>query len=641
MVGAFGLDFGTSNSLVAHVRDGQLVRSFVDRDRNNMPHPSVVWYRAADVKVGFEARDELDGGAEAISGDFVRSPKRLLGGSATIELPGRKLSCWDPAARVLTLLKGYVATQTQADQLEMAVFTVPVSFNGAARYDLRQAAYEAGLRITCFVHEPLAALYAHLRASEGWRRRLAELNNCYVLVFDWGGGTLDLTLCQVSGQTLRQVANRCNSEVGGDRFDERIRNYVRQRHAEEHGLDDVRASERPNMAIKLLRACESAKIDLSTNASYPLLLRAYLDRSVSGRDLKITLSRDELDNVARPLVEEGVAEIERLLEEAGVSKEAVEFCLPIGGTVKMPSINSRIGQLFRGRVERTDYPERLIAEGAAWIAFDGALPTMAKPLEVEDASGSFVTILEAGAAMPFEGKSILIENSQFYCADPRDGIAVFRFVRPRRYGRHARSESRIAYASAIVQVDPWQQPLVERIILSGEIDDDYVLSLAIESTGRKHVQKLEIAELEFALQIGGERSVDAAEEEKQGLDVGSIDGAWQRTARRGRRPFLRSNVTDDQSAKHMVAGDIVRDYWPSALDKRNSSRQRRRQNAEAIYYQVCATCGRTAYVLTAEGCHKCGGTHSPDLALELAARRRTEASARMQKAIAEERQQTP
>jgi actin-like ATPase involved in cell morphogenesis len=641
MASAFGIDFGTSNSLVAHVRDGRVVRSFVDRNQNNMPHPSVVWYRAADVSVGFEARGELDGGSEAIAGDFVRSPKRLLGQEDAITLPGRKLSCWDPAAQVLAYLKAHAMAENKSEVLERAVFTVPISFDGQARHDLRQAALEAGIKITYFVHEPLAALYAHLRAAEDWRRRLAELNGAHVLVFDWGGGTLDLTLCQITGLTLRQVANRGNSAVGGDRFDESLRSYIRQKHADQFGLSDVRSLERPNMAVKLLRSCENAKIDLSSKIEHALLIRNYLDQPLPARDLKVTISRNESENILGSLVEEGIAEIERLLEEAGISKESVEFCLPIGGTVNMPAIYSRIEQYFRGRVQRTDNPERLIAEGAAWIANDGAHPATAKSLEIEDASGSFATILEAGRRMPFEGESVPIANSHFYCADPRDGIAVFRFVRPRRFGKHARSEQRVAYANTIVEVDPFQRPLVERITLTGEIDDDYVLALRIESTGRRHVTQVQIADIEFALRVGGDVPGETTPDDDQGSSKKTESISWQRSARIRRRPFLRSNITEHQSAIYMVPGDIVRNYWPNALDTRRTSDQNARQIAEALYYQVCATCARTTYELTAEGCADCARRRNPDLAPEAASARRARAVALMKKAIDEETGQGP
>jgi molecular chaperone DnaK len=191
----FGLDFGTTNSLLSVIgRDGRPIHLTDEKDR---PHPSVVWYRGGDVIVGRRARENLDGGAEAITGSFVRSPKRLLDQDAPIHVGGRDLDPRDVVAEVLQFLREDAATgQPVKRQVERAVMTIPVKLDGAGRRRLREAAKKAGIGIVQFVHEPLAALYAYLRSTTDYRRRLAELDGCRILVFDWGGGTLDLTLAK-------------------------------------------------------------------------------------------------------------------------------------------------------------------------------------------------------------------------------------------------------------------------------------------------------------------------------------------------------------------------------------------------------------------------------------------------------------
>src|SRR5262249_30556777 len=154
--------------------------------------------RGSEVIVGRKARENLDAGAEAITGSFVRSPKRLLDQDAPIHVGGRDLDPRDVISEVLRFLRNDAATeQPVTHQLDRAVMTIPVKLDGAGRRRLREAARKAGIGIVQFVHEPLAALYAYLRSKADYRRRLAELDGCRILVFDWGGGTLDLTLCQV------------------------------------------------------------------------------------------------------------------------------------------------------------------------------------------------------------------------------------------------------------------------------------------------------------------------------------------------------------------------------------------------------------------------------------------------------------
>src|SRR6185312_9975972 len=94
---------------------------------------------------------------------------------------------------------------------------------------------------------------------------LGKLEGKSVLVFDWGGGTLDLTLCRIQGGAIMQVANSGDNEVGGDRFDERLRNLIRRKHATKHQIEDVSALEQPGMAAKLLHQCEVVKINLSNS----------------------------------------------------------------------------------------------------------------------------------------------------------------------------------------------------------------------------------------------------------------------------------------------------------------------------------------------------------------------------------------
>src|SRR5689334_20393809 len=133
--------------------------------------------------------------------------------------------------------------------------------HGRARAELRQAAQKAGFSIQRFVHEPLAALYGYLRAKPDFRQELANIEGRLVLVFDWGGGTLDLTLCQLRQGVLTQILNVGDREVGGDSFDRRLRGLVRQKHEAQHPTADWGRLQ-PTADARLIQACEDAKIAL-------------------------------------------------------------------------------------------------------------------------------------------------------------------------------------------------------------------------------------------------------------------------------------------------------------------------------------------------------------------------------------------
>ena len=234
---AFGIDFGTTNSLASVVvRDRALSLTDVATGR---PHPSVIWYRGSEVVVGREAKQYLDITAEGAPPGFVRSPKMRLRREGPIFADGRAIDPTDAVSKVLQHLKRDAAAprdRATGYHVSRAVVTIPVDFGGRERRALRQAALKAGIGVIQFVHEPVAALYGYLRAQPDYRRALTRLEGRSVLVFDWGGGTLDLTLCRIQGGSIMQIGSLGDNEVGGDEFDGRLRNLLREKHAGAHAL---------------------------------------------------------------------------------------------------------------------------------------------------------------------------------------------------------------------------------------------------------------------------------------------------------------------------------------------------------------------------------------------------------------------
>ena len=309
---AFGIDFGTTNSLVATVAgDGTTAISLLASDAR--PHPSVVWYRAGGVVVGREARNQLSDDGALIQGDFVVSPKRLMGETSVQYVGERRLQPAEIAAEVLRYLKREAERQVPGQELKEAVLTIPVKLNGRGRRALREAARAADIDVVQFVHEPLAALYAWIRKQPDPQAWAARMQHKPMLVFDWGGGTLDLTLCVIEGGRLLQVGNEADHTVGGDEFDRSVRNLVRARHAREHGLSSVISLETDTMEKALRQRCEIAKIELSERPTTDIAIRNYLPGE-RGRDLAVELTRDDLLEATHHLISQGTGRIRELLE---------------------------------------------------------------------------------------------------------------------------------------------------------------------------------------------------------------------------------------------------------------------------------------------------------------------------------------
>ena len=620
----FGIDFGTTNSLAA-VSVGGRGLALVDQVTRR-PHPSVIWYRGSDIVVGREARENMDITESGAPPGFVRSPKMSLRREGPIFVDGRPVEPIDAVAEVLRHLKADASIargDAPAHDLGRAVFTIPVDFGGPERRALREAARKSGIGVVQFVHEPVAALYAHLRAQPDLSRELARLEGRSILVFDWGGGTLDLTLCRIAGGAIMQVRNLGDNEVGGDKFDERLRNHLREKHASAHALEDITALEQPGMAPKLLHQCEILKIQLSDPKvdTEDVIVRNYLRVDGPGKNLVTSVTRSELDELSSSIVARGLARIDEILEQAQLTYQDIELCLATGGMVNMPAIRDGLTERFVGRVPRLENGDRIIAEGAAWIANDGLRLKLSKPIEIllADTSGhgTYQSLVDAGWTLPIENETQNVANTRLFCVDPREGFAVVEVAKPVKLGKTSPNDPRRSLTVVKVEVDPKARPLLERIECNLQIDHDYVARVTLKSTGRGAESSEEFHDLEFGLSLTAATSSD-----KPGGDIGlggKSDSFSKLKASNLSSLYQRSNVAriDEQTQAHgalwkFVPGDLIERWQSSYFDTRSNSATTR-QLEERSFYLPCSCCKRKISQIKAEGPIKgCRGSCLPE-----------------------------
>lgn len=612
MATVFGLDFGTTNSLASLVIGDRAV-ALVDQV-TRMPHPSVIWYRAGDVIVGRKARDNMDLTEAGAPPGFVRSPKMSLRREGPIYLDGQRIDPTDAVAEVLKHIKSDAALSRESasgHDLTSAVMTIPVDFRGAERRALRQAARKAGIGVVQFVHEPVAALYAYIRSRPDVARELGRLEGRSVLVFDWGGGTLDLTLCRIQAGSIMQIANLGDNEIGGDRFDERLRNLLRAKHAAAHSIEDVSALEQPGMSAKLLHQCEVVKINLSAPSadSEDVIIRNFIKADGAARNLVATITRGELERESASIVARGMARIDEILEQGRLNYQDIELCLATGGMVNMPAIRNGLTERFLGRVPRLENGDRIIAEGAAWIAHDGLRLTLAKPIEVlvadTSGSGTYYPLVEAGWQLPLENETQHVTNTRLFCTDPREGVAAVELAKPVKVGHSTPAEARKALCVATVKVDPKAQPLVERIECHLKIDHDYIASVTLRSTGRGHETETEFYDLEFGLALpNAERSPSAGDRlepppyASSGAKIASVPGSNLH-----QRPNVAPSPDverDVESLWKLVPGDLVAKWKPQYFASGRPDATSR-QKEERWFYVPCSICRRMISQIVAEG----------------------------------------
>jgi molecular chaperone DnaK len=574
----FGFDFGTTNSL-ASVVVGDRVVTFLE---GGQPIPSVVSFEGGKVEVGRKARDRLSGAGLGVQGSTVRSPKSLLGQDELV-IDGVRRDPVEIVRHVLDYVRQFVLQSRTGRDLKMdgVVATIPVNMNGERRALLRQAFLQAGMGVVQFVHEPLAALYGYLRTADGGRDLIKRYDGKLLLVFDWGGGTLDLTLCRILDGLIVQVANDGTEDVGGDVFDEELRNEVERRsliqrrfQADEPLLPDARK--------RLLHECEEAKINLSSRGTWNVFVDNYYD--IEGDTaLDVQLARDDLEAIVGGLVRKGIARIERMLEKAGHSPASVGLCLATGGMVNMPLVKNRLDELFGPmRVHVSERSASAIAEGAAWVAHDETRLHLAKNVELVLARNSHLALLSAGFEMPIE-REVRRKRYPLFCVDPTDGYGKFSIVSPNRPGPNVPAgDVRRTLGHLLVEVDSKAGPFRERLEVEVSVDQDLVLTVSAWSLNQQGRADAKFYDLEFALAFpgAGDKWLSHTPHTPSLMEAGPNQRGGL---------TMRSNISSTEDLS-LVPGEVL--YRFNQFYFRRDQNPPQIQEDEKLYYDPCAICRR-------------------------------------------------
>ncbi len=367
---AVGIDLGTTNSLVAVVRDGAPV-CLTGPDEDAIV-PSVVHY-ADDgaVEVGRRARDEL---ALLRPQDTIASVKRFMGrgrgdADATRELttyrfagegngagavPGvvrfrvaggaRAVTPMEVSAEVLRVLRQR-AEQALGGPLDGAVITVPAYFDEGQRQATRDAGRLAGLEVLRLLNEPTAAALAYGldKQAEGT-----------FAVFDLGGGTFDISVLKLEGGVFEVKSTGGDSALGGDDFDRAIAAWLLER----MGLP-ADAGGDPFLARRVLDAARAGKEALTGADETPVVV----ERGDAG--FKTTLDRTTMERLVQPVLDRCGPPVRRALQDAGIAREQLSGVILVGGATRMPLVRRFVRDLF-GREPLGDIdPDQVVALGAA------------------------------------------------------------------------------------------------------------------------------------------------------------------------------------------------------------------------------------------------------------------------------------
>ncbi|MBE1537042.1 Hsp70 family protein [Actinomadura algeriensis] len=393
---SYGIDFGTTNSVVARVTARDVETIALDPDRP-AEWDGTGFDRVLPSVIGFDRDAPLFGwAAKTRTGARIDAVKRMFATEDTVRAGTTELRVEEAAALFFRHLQTRVAQAGFTTPLDRAVVTIPANSRGVARYRTKLSAGLAGIEVSALINEPTAAAMAHARRIGSDQR---------VLVFDWGGGTLDVTVLQSFEGTFIEQASKGVQRLGGIDLDRAFADAVLPAVG---GASRWGAHERTIFALNL----ELAKIRLSTATSAVVALPG-------GRG-HVDVTRDQLERAVLPLVERTREPVETCLRE---SPGRIDHLVMVGGSAKPPLVRRFVSDLVGAPADDSVDPMTAIAEGAAIAAgiLHGTVTDLDFHVGTEHALG---TIVHNDAP---QGKfSVLIPRNTKYPARATDSYMAAR-----------------------------------------------------------------------------------------------------------------------------------------------------------------------------------------------------------------------
>jgi molecular chaperone DnaK len=347
-----GIDLGTSNSAAAVVEGGRptIIPSAEGTSLGGKAFPSYVAFtKDGQMLVGEPARRQAVSNPEGT----IMAIKRKMGTDHRVRVHGKEYTPQQVSAFILQKIKrdaeAYLGTK-----VEKAVITVPAYFNDNQRQATKDAGTIAGLEVVRIINEPTAAALAYgLDKSESEQK---------ILVFDLGGGTLDVTIMEFGQGVFEVISTSGDTQLGGTDMDNVLVDYVSKEFKADTGID----ISKDKMAVQRVReAVEKAKIELSSTLETEINL-PYLSADSSGpRHLAMKFTRAKLEELIKPVVERCRGPMMQAIQDGKLSTDSIDKVILVGGPTRMPMVHRFVEGMVGPKIVRGVDPMECVAMGAA------------------------------------------------------------------------------------------------------------------------------------------------------------------------------------------------------------------------------------------------------------------------------------
>ena len=404
-----GIDLGTTNSCVA-IMEGKDAQVLTNAEGARTTPSIVAFTKNKERLVGqaakrqavtnpentiFSAKSLIGRRLNEIKRDLPYKLKERKGGGIVIETSEKEYAPAEISAMVLQKIKAD-AEAYLGEPVTEAVITVPAYFNDDQRKATKDAGEIAGLNVLRIINEPTAAALAY---------GLNEKNDQKIAVYDFGGGTFDISILEISDGVFEVLSTNGDTELGGDDFDQLIIDWLVAEFKSSQGVD----LSGDQMAVQRLKeASEKAKIELSSATKTDINLPFITADNTGPKHLNVELTRAKFESMISDFIKRSLTPCETALSDAGLSKSEIDEVILVGGSTRIPAIQNAVKDFFQKDPHKGVNPDEVVALGAAIqggvLAGDVKdvvlLDVTPLSLGIETLGGVFTKLIERNTTIP-------------------------------------------------------------------------------------------------------------------------------------------------------------------------------------------------------------------------------------------------